>query len=83
MKQEQFEEYERILDNQNKLILKLNSLKERREELATKLKQTKNFVLFEQEISDLELESELLLKKMQENLKKAKELQSIINSENK
>lgn len=79
MTEQQLKEYEEILDVQNNLISKLNAVKQRRDNALETYKKDKNMLQFDNAIFELELESQLLLEKMQENFERIKSFQAKIN----
>ncbi len=83
MNKEQFKEYEKALDIQQKLILQLNELKQKRNDVLQKVKQDRNIVEFDKQVLALELESEILLSKMQENFDKIKQLENSLKQDGK
>ena len=83
MNKEQFKEYEKALDIQQKLILQLNELKQKRNDVLQKVKQDRNIVEFDKQVLALELESEILLSKMQENFDKIKQLENSLKPDGK
>ena len=83
MNENQFKEYEEVLDIQQGLILKLNGLKEKRNQLLEEVKKDKDMDKFDKQVFALELEAEALLTKMQENFERIKKLQAELKIENK
>lgn len=79
MTEQQLKEYEEILDVQNNLISKLNAVKQRRDNALETYKKDKNMLQFDNAIFELQLESQLLLEKMQENFERIKSFQAKIN----
>lgn len=83
MNENQFKEYEKVLDIQQQLILRLNALKEKRSALLAQVKKDKDMDKFDKEVFEMELEAEMLLTKMEENFQRIQKLQAELKTENK